>query len=39
MSLEDYHRCANCGWEVIETNELGFCQTCDKAYQLGKESK
>jgi predicted Zn-ribbon and HTH transcriptional regulator len=30
-------RCKVCGYEVREVNELEICQTCAKAYDLGKE--
>ena len=34
-------RCANCGYEIDEVDEVGYCQTCARAfrigYRLGKE--
>ena len=29
-------RCLNCGYEIEDASERGFCSTCEKAYQLGK---
>ena len=32
----DFVRCNNCSYEVSEVNQdTGFCQTCQKAYDLG----
>jgi NMD protein affecting ribosome stability and mRNA decay len=28
--------CANCGYEIENASEQGFCSTCERAYQLGK---
>ena len=30
--------CANCTYEASELNERDLCATCDRAYQLGRES-
>ena len=30
--------CANCAYEVSEVNEIGYCQTCEQAYEAGRES-
>ena len=30
--------CENCAYEIIEAHpKTGFCQNCQKAYELGKE--
>jgi hypothetical protein len=30
--------CANCAYEIDEANEItGFCQTCQRAYEIGRE--
>lgn len=29
--------CKNCGYEIDEASERGFCDNCERAYQLGKE--
>ena len=31
--------CKNCGYEVTELSELGYCQNCQRAYDLGKEGE
>lgn len=32
--------CANCAYEVNEANEAtGFCDTCQRAYEIGREDK
>ncbi len=31
--------CNNCGYEVAEVSELGYCQNCQRAYDLGREGK
>jgi hypothetical protein len=38
MNLSDYLTCSNCTYEVDEASELGYCQNCQRAYDLGKES-
>ena len=30
-------RCANCTYETDEVNEIGYCQTCEQAYDSGFE--
>lgn len=30
--------CVNCGWEASELNERNLCSTCERAYQIGRES-
>jgi hypothetical protein len=30
--------CANCTYEASELNERNLCNTCEKAYQLGRAS-
>ena len=32
-------RCLNCTYEIEVASERGFCSTCERAYQLGKEEK
>jgi uncharacterized OB-fold protein len=32
-------KCENCGYIKSTTSPQGFCNPCEKAYQLGKESK
>lgn len=39
MSLNNYLTCENCTYEVDEASELGYCQNCQRAYDLGKESE
>jgi hypothetical protein len=31
--------CGNCGYEVDELEPTGLCQTCQRAYDMGRESK
>jgi hypothetical protein len=31
-------KCANCGYETDEVSELDYCQTCQRAYDLGKSA-
>lgn len=31
--------CKNCGYEIDEASEQGFCDNCERAYQLGKEER
>ena len=31
--------CANCAYEVDEVTSHGFCDTCQRAYDLGREGK
>ena len=31
--------CSNCGYECDELNEAELCQTCNRAYERGKEDK
>lgn len=31
--------CANCAYEVDEVTSHGFCDTCQRAYDLGREAK
>lgn len=31
--------CKNCGYEVDEVSKHGFCDNCERAYQLGKEGE
>ena len=28
--------CSNCGYEITEASDQGFCSNCERAYQLGK---
>jgi hypothetical protein len=37
MSLSDYQLCKNCGYSVIDLSDQGFCENCERAYQLGYE--
>jgi len=30
--------CANCAYEIEEVSKQGFCSSCERAYQLGRES-
>lgn len=39
MSLDLMQSCKNCGYTVFETSEQGYCDNCERAYQLGKESE
>lgn len=32
-------KCKNCGYEIDEASEQGFCDNCERAYQLGKEGE
>jgi hypothetical protein len=32
-------KCKNCGYEIDEASDQGFCDNCERAYQLGKEGK
>lgn len=31
--------CNNCTYEIDGASEQGFCDNCERAYQLGRESK
>ena len=31
--------CKNCGYEVSELSELGYCQNCQRAYDIGREGE
>jgi hypothetical protein len=31
--------CANCAYEVDEVTSRGFCDTCARAYEIGKLEK
>ena len=32
-------RCANCGYEIDEVDsKTGFCQTCQRAYEIGRDN-
>lgn len=33
--MTEFLRCSNCGYEVDEVNKVGFCQTCQRAYDIG----
>ena len=32
-------KCTNCAYEIDQANERGFCDNCERAYQLGKEGE
>ena len=32
-------KCKNCGYEIDEVSDQGFCWNCERAYQLGKEGE
>ena len=36
--MSDLLTCANCAYEIDEVNGQGLCQTCQKAYELGRDS-
>jgi hypothetical protein len=31
--------CVNCTYEASELNERNLCETCERAYQMGRKSK
>jgi hypothetical protein len=32
-------KCNNCTYEIDEASNQGFCDNCERVYQLGRESK
>lgn len=32
-------KCKNCGYEIDEASKQGFCDNCERAYQLGRGSE
>ncbi len=37
--MSDLLTCANCAYEADEVTGKGLCQTCQRAYDLGREDK
>jgi hypothetical protein len=30
--------CANCAYEIDEASEQGYCQNCQRAYEIGRNN-
>ena len=35
-SMSDLLTCANCAYEIEEASEIGLCDNCQRAYEMGE---